>query len=118
MATITLHQTRTNELDGTYKVVNTLLNNVGIPVELFVLDSTTAAFSHVANVFEITELPTEDTIGYPKYRSATTTEIFTNVGEAVVFAGDLKRRIDLLIEEYTTEVDAFPGEEDTDFPLA
>jgi len=117
MATITLHQIRTNEPDGTYKVVNTLSNAVGIPVELFVLDSTTAAFNHVANVGELTNLPITDTSGFSFYRSLTTTKIYQDIAGAIAFAEDLKRRVDLLIEENTAEAVLFPGEEDTNFPL-
>lgn len=118
MATITLHQKRINDISGTYIVENTLLNEVGIPKELFALDSTTGIFNHVVNVAEITELPIVDTPDYDFYRSETINRTFTDVAGAISFAADLKRRVDLLIEEYTAEAALFPGEEDTDFPLA
>ena len=116
-ASITLHQIRTNDPEGTYTVENTLSNAVGIPTELFVLDNVTGNFNHVANVFELTSLPVTETVGFSFYRSLTTTKSFTNVDTAIGFAEDLKRRVDLLVAEYTEEVDAFPGEEDTNFPL-
>jgi len=117
MATITLSQTRTNEPDGTYKVVNTLNNEVGIPKELFVVKNNGGEFSHVANVFELTTLPILEDPTYSFYRVFTITRIFADVASAVAFAGDLKRRIDILLVEYTDEAAVFPGMEDTDYPL-
>ena len=116
-ASITLHQRRTNDPEGTYTVENTLSNADGIPAELFVLDSVTGNFNHVANVFELTTLPTSETPDSPFHRALATTVVFDNVDAAIGFAADLKRRVDLLLNEYTEEVDAFPGEEDTNFPL-
>lgn len=117
MATIVLTQTRTNETDGTYKIVNTLKTNVGIPLELFAMKQNTGEYDHVVNVGEITNLPTTDTIGHAFYRVSTFTKSFTDVASAVAFASELKRRIDLIINEYTTDASAFPGGEDTSFPL-
>lgn len=117
MATITLEQTRTNEPGGTYKVVNLLKNAVGIPNELFALKSTSAEFSHVVNVGEIELLPLLDTPPAEFYRVDTVTKEYPNIASAISFAEGLKRRVDILIEEYTAEAAAFPGGEDTDFPL-
>ena len=117
MATIVLSQTRTNETDGTYKIVSTLKTNVGIPLELFAMKPNTGEYDHVVNVGEITNLPTTDTVGFSFYRVATFSKVFTDVASAITFASELKRRIDLIINEYTTEASTFPGEEDTSFPL-
>jgi len=117
MATITLSQTRTNEPDGTYKVVNTLHTEVGIPKELFVVKNNGGEFSHVANVFELTTLPILEDPSFSFYRVFTITKIFTDVASAVAFAGGLKRRVDILLTEYTNEAAAFPGTEDTGYPL-
>lgn len=116
MATITLEQTRTNELDGTYKIVNLLKNEVGIPPELFALASTTAEFSHVVNVGEIYNLPTTDTPPNSFYRVSTFSKSFDNVASAIEFAEGLKRRVDIIINEYTAEAAAFAGSEDTSYP--
>ena len=117
MATLTLTQTRTNEPSGVYRVVNTITNAVGIPPEILVVDNDTVAFNHVANVWELDVLPTTQTVGSSFYRVATHTRDFDDVAAAVSFAGDLKRRVDVLIDEYTIEADAFAGSEDTNYPL-
>lgn len=117
MATITLNQVRTNEVDNTYKVVNTLKNEVDIPKELFALQTTTGAFSHVVNVGEISTLPLVDTVGYSFYRSEVAEKSYPDVAGAIAFAEDLKRRVDILLNEYTPEVAAFEGTEDTNYPL-
>ena len=117
MATITLEQTRTNEPDGTYKVASTLKNESGIPSELFAMQSTTGEFDHVVTVGEISFLPTTDTPPASFYRVNTFERSFDDVATAISFAEGLKRRVDLLIDEYTAEAAAFAGNEDTDFPL-
>ena len=116
-ATLTLHQERTNEPDGTYKIVNTVLDSVGIPPEVFVMDKDTGAFNHVANVFEFTTLSTDPVTSPLAYRDSVAEAVYFDVATAIAFAEDIKRRVDLLIEEYTPEVEAFQGEEDIDFPL-
>lgn len=117
MATLTLHQTRTNEPNGTYKVVNEITVANGIPPEIFVLKSTTAEFSHVANVGEIENLPASDTPPTPMYRSSICEKIYPDVASAISFAQGLKNRVEILIQEYTAEAAAFAGSEDTNYPL-
>lgn len=118
MASIVLTQTRTNEANGTYKVVNLLKTNVGIPLELFAVKQNTGAYDHVVNVGEITTLPTTDTAGYSFYRVSTTTTTFNDVATAAKFGSEVKRRLDVLLKEYTADASGFPGTEDTSFPLA
>ena len=116
MATITLEQTRTNEIDGTYKIHNLLKNESGIPSELFALTSTVAEFSHVVNVGEVSNLPVTDTPPTAFYRVNEFERSFDNVASAISFAEGLKRRVDTLIDEYTAEAAAFAGSEDTSYP--
>jgi hypothetical protein len=117
MATLTLNQVRTNEPDGTYKVVSTVTNADAIPSEIFALASISGEFSHVCNVGELDIYPTTDTPPTSFFRVNTFEKSFTDVATAVRFAAGLKNRVDLLVNEYTTEAAAFAGSEDTDFPL-
>ncbi len=116
-ATLTLHQARTNEPDGTYKIVNEITASEGIPPEVFVLDKDTGAFNHVANVFEFTTLTTDPINSPMAYRAAIAEATYSDVSTAIAFAENIKRRIDILLDEYTPEAEAFQGEEATEFPL-
>ena len=116
MATVTLHQKRTNEPDGTFKVVSTIQESNGIQKEMFVKEKETGAFSHVANVFELA-LPKTDGPTPEMYVEDICEKSFTEVATAIAFVEELKRRVTLLCDEYTEEADSFVGEDETALPV-
>jgi len=110
-ATITLYQERTN-IEGGHRIYSHVTESTLIPPELFLFKEIDDTFSHVASVEDLA-YPTTPTVGIGYYRLAEVTQDFSDVGQAIDFAADIKRRLQLVATAYTEDVDSFDGSETT-----
>lgn len=107
-------QTKTIEAGPLYKVNNVVNVAQSIPPEIFVHNTTTQAFEHVATLWDMNNIPgslqgaiDNDmdyyrlSTGYKEYESLTTASNF----EAYVYS-----RVVSLVQDYAAAIGDFPGE--------
>ena len=115
-ASLTLTQTRTNELTG-FKVANVITDEIDIPKELFVYHQGDDVFSHVATLFDLA-LPIVNDPQYDFYRQDNATKEYDNATTALDFANYIKSRVDTLVKEYNEgDLVDFPGVFVTGIPI-
>jgi hypothetical protein len=120
---ITLVQKNTTQNDPAgqpqYVSANEVPATIGIPLQLFVFNTTDASFSHVAAVNDIESYPVGqaagNTMNKPFYREAKVTRIFGDIVTAISFASHVKSRLTFLTNEYPSAQDKFLGETTTTF---
>lgn len=113
MATITLRQVKTAEIDDTFTLTATVISSTGgIPVELFTYTNADV-FERISTIADLidwgTTTPTTDTY----YRSATVTLNFDNPVEAEENAGYQVTILNTLVADYNLGASAFTGTTDT-----
>jgi hypothetical protein len=117
---IDVRQIRTTETGPLYRVTTMVTYVTGIDRNVFVYDTTTEEFSHVAAVWDIETYPTsrsaaqEAELSY--YRQSTATVDYTTVAVASAAAAYTLARIDSLAQLYTTTQDDFEGSDDHTYP--
>ena len=115
-ASLTLTQTRTNELTG-FKDENVITAAVDIPKELFVYHQGDDVFSHVATLFDLA-LPIVNDPQYDFYRQDNATKEFDNATTALDFSNYIKDRVDTLVKDYNEgDLVDFPGVFVANIPL-
>ena len=108
---LTLGQVRTIEQNNTYKVVTSVTAASGIPAEVFVFNTSSQTYSHVASTFDMVTYPDAANInqGVAFYRASSATLTSTNVEEAADVASQLKTLVADLVTAYAAEVVGFVG---------
>lgn len=113
--------TVTNPTTGapSYTSDNEVPATLGIPLQLFVFNTTTGEYSHVAATADVEAYPvgqaTAVTQGKPFYREAKVVRTFTNILDAQAFADHVKQRMQYLTNEYPVAQDTFLGDTTTTF---
>lgn len=110
MATLTLRQTRTITVDDRYQLVSVIIAADDMPLEVFVHYADGGAYSHVANLADMSRFPATTpslTLGF--YRLDTVTQIFDTPTEANNAALVHQERCDVLVGEFNTSAAGFDG---------
>lgn len=108
-----IRQTRSVEEGPLYRVVTSVIYNSGIDRSIFVFNTETDVFEHVATPWDIDNTPDSkaeavtETINY--YRLTEVTRDFSTAEEASEFAVYTLSRISLLAREYNLVQSSFIG---------
>lgn len=116
MATVTLHQVRTNEGPAGYKIVSTVTAATGMDKEIFVFNSASDEFDHVAVPLDFYWPITKDILK-AYYRKDSCEKSFMDVNLALDFVAMIKNRVNVLTTQMTAEAATFPGDDTTNYPL-
>lgn len=108
-ATIELFQERTN-VEGGHQIVTRVTDSTLVPMEVFVFKQSDDSFQYVAAVTDFV-YPVANDPEWTNYRQSEVTITFEDIGTALNFAADVKRRVQALVEAYTQDVDDFEGSE-------
>ncbi len=110
---IDIDQQRTVEEGPLYRVVTSVFFTTGIDRNIFVFNTETDAYEHVASPWDMENLPTSkaqaitDDVTY--YRLAAVTKDWEDVGEATEFAAYTLSRISSLAQQFGLVESAFEG---------
>lgn len=115
MASLTLSQTRTVNMDGTYSVTNTITAATGMPPEVFVFTTSTQTYDHVAAPFDLQTYPNTSVTPMAFYRQSSVTQVFKDVDSAVTAAASIKTIVSDLVVAYGELVATFPGSDTTTY---
>jgi len=115
LSSIEVFQERTNIPGTGHKVESTVTAAVLIPKELFVFKQSDDTFLNVATVRDLS-FPVGNTLGFTAFRADTVTREFTDINTAIEFAGDVKRRLELVVDAFDQDAADFAGSETTDIP--
>ena len=117
--TIDLTQTQTiipgeTEEDGPqYRVTNLVTRSEGISRAIFVMNTETDVFEHVATVWHMNYVPGSkeeaQLEGSPYYRADTAYRQYDSVGIAIDFAEYTRARVSGLAQAYDDATGEFPG---------
>jgi hypothetical protein len=116
---IEIHQDRTVEAGPAYKTKTYVLYAAGISRDIFVFNTETQEFSHVATAWDIENLPNNrqsallDDVNY--YRQGEAETSFGNVGTAEESAAYIVARIEYLVNQYATLSESFEGSDNYTF---
>lgn len=114
MASITLRQVKTPELDGTFTLVATVIASAGgIPVELFTYKEATGLFDHIATTYDLVTWGTTTPTADAYYRTDTVTLTFTDPTDAENTVGQQVAILNTLVSDYNLGAAAFTGTVDT-----
>lgn len=108
-----IRQIRSVEEGPLYRVVTSVFYNSGIDRSIFVFNTETDVFEHVATPWDIDNTPDNkaeavvETVNY--YRLTEVTRDFTTAEEALAFASYTLSRISLLAREYNLVQSSFIG---------
>jgi hypothetical protein len=112
-AYITHTQTRSQPTGETYQVDDVVSGTTGLPLELFVFQTGSQAFDHVATVKDLTDYPPNrpdavvSNLGF--YRQSRVTQVFDSVIVAENFAETTTARLITLAKQYNLVVNKFIG---------
>jgi hypothetical protein len=110
---IEVDQQRTLQDGPVYRVKTQVEYAENIEPEIFVFNTETAEFSHVAVAFDMTEYPVSrdeaESEGKVFYRAIEATVEYPSVAVAAAAAAYTKLRIQQLASEYATANDSFVG---------
>jgi hypothetical protein len=108
-----LRQTNTIEPGPIYKVLNEITYAEDIAAEVFVFDTDTQEFSHVASVWDVMNLPVGHAAavaaGSDQYRKDTAEVGYDSVTTAIKFAAYIQTRIQALLDAYKSATEDFEG---------
>jgi hypothetical protein len=98
-------------VDGTYAVTSSITYSEGIDSNLFVYNTDTQAYSHIAFPYDMNTYPVSlepaQVAGSSYYRVASNEKIFADVVKAEEFALYVRTRINWLVTQYVAECSAF-----------
>jgi hypothetical protein len=120
MATVSLFQQRSAPGPGGYQILNEITAHTGIPAELFVYDTITQVFNHVATMDDFgfpVGVSAAQAAGALYYRSSSATATYPDVATAIEFAQMVKQRVNALLNVFDSAAAGFAGSETTAFPL-
>ena len=110
---IDVTQSRTVEEGPLYRVLTTVIYNTGINRNIFVFNTETEAYEHVASPWDLENLPTSksqavlDDVAY--YRLSSVVKDWAGVDDATAFAAYTLSRISNLAQQYELTESAFEG---------
>ena len=110
---IDVTQERTVVEGPIYRVTTAVFYNTGIDRNIFVFNTETEVYEHVASPWDMENLPSTraqavtDDVAY--YRLYTTVNDWDDVGEAIEFAAYTLSRISSLAQQYELVESAFEG---------
>lgn len=110
---IEVTQTKTTEPGPVYKVVNEITDATDIPQKLFVIETDTDLFSHVATVWDLQNYPftkaEAEALHIEYYLDATGTREYVTLQDGMDFAAIVVSRLEWLARDYTKAIDEFQG---------
>jgi len=110
---IDLKQTKTVEAGPVYRVLNQVTYAENIPSQIFVHDTETEEFVHVATVWDLQTYPftRDEAISglIPYYLAAQCTKDYSDIQSALDFTAHVYSRVEWLVRDYETANDVFEG---------
>lgn len=116
---IEIHQARTVEEGPLYRIYTEVIHAVGISRAIFVFETESETFSHVATTWDMETFP--DTLAEAQataanyYRQDRCTKDYEEESVASSFAVYTRGRIDYLVRQYAGMQEDFIGEDDYEF---
>lgn len=118
---ITVEQERISIADNTYQVTTTVTETLGIAEEVFVYDTITETYQHVATVFDMDNYPATqaaaEDAGIPYYRLSEAVQSSIYLANAENAAAYTLLRIGLLQDAYYEYRTAFEGTDSHTYPV-
>lgn len=116
---VEVHQSRTVEEGPVYKVSTEVTFATGIERALFVFNTETQNFEHVATVWDMEHYPSDRNVavqnGDNYYRAPSAVVGYPNQTTAIDYATYTIERVQLLVDNYNKAKTVFEG--DTDYTL-
>jgi len=116
---IEIHQTRTVQAGPLYRTYTKVIHTVGIDQNIFVFNTETQEFSHVATTWDMENFPTSHTeaeaLPTDYYRQSECTKDYTEESVASAFATYTRGRIEFLARQYAGMQEDFIGEGDYEY---
>jgi len=103
-----------------YKTTNTVESVTGIEKEIFVMNTETQAFEHVATVYDMYHLlntrSAAQTAEDEYYRASVAIKSYESLDDALEFASYTLGRVGYLAEQYDEYTNHFAGEDEHTYP--